>query len=154
MLENQILEQMNRVMQSIREDGRPFGGVQMFFLGDFYQLPPVKPFPFCITCGGFMSPKGLEFTCQDCPTGNAGVVFYDGDKWAFKASVWEELNLRYIRLKQLHRQKDPGFRDILNDIRNGLLLNEEEWQDLERIKDHPPGICAVRLMSLRSKWTP
>jgi ATP-dependent DNA helicase PIF1 len=148
-LENQTLERMNLVMQSIMSDNRPFGGIQVFFLGDFYQLPPVKPFHYCIKCGRFMSSKGLEYRCLDCPAGNAEVVFHEEDKWAFKANVWQDLNLRYIRLKQLHRQKDPRFQDILNKIRNALPLSEDEWQDLERKKPLPPGICAVRLMSLR-----
>jgi hypothetical protein len=56
--------------------------------------------------------------------------------------------LKNIRLKQLYRQKDTRFQDILNKIRNGILLSDDEWQDLERKKDIPAGICPVRLMSL------
>ena len=148
MVENQHMERMNRVIQSIMEDSRPFGGKQVFLLGDFYQLPPVKPFQFCIMCGRFMS-KPPAYRCQDCQAGNAHAIFYEGDKWAFKASVWKDLNLKNIRLKQLHRQKDPRFQDVLNKIRNGQTLTEDEWQDLEREKNTPAGIGAVRLMSLR-----
>jgi ATP-dependent DNA helicase PIF1 len=148
MVENQHVERMNRVIQSVMEDSRPFGGKQVFLLGDFYQLPPVRPFQFCIMCGRFMS-KPPAYRCQDCQAGNAHAIFYEGDKWAFKASVWKDLKLKNIRLKQLHRQKDPRFQDILNKIRNDQTLTEDEWQDLEREKNTPAGIGAVRLMSLR-----
>jgi ATP-dependent DNA helicase PIF1 len=42
MIDAGLLDKLNEVFQLIREDERPFGGVQMLFLGDFYQLPPVK----------------------------------------------------------------------------------------------------------------
>jgi ATP-dependent DNA helicase PIF1 len=150
MVENQTLQRMNLVMQAILKDDRPFGGKQIIFTGDFHQLPPVKPFRSCLRCGRFLS-KLPEHTCKDCPAGNAKVVFYDKDKWAFKAAVWKDLKLKNIRLKQLHRQKDYRFQHILNKIRNGILLSEDEWQDLERKKDIPAGICPVRLMSLREQ---
>jgi ATP-dependent DNA helicase PIF1 len=148
MVENQTLERMNLVMQAILKDARPFGGKQIILTGDFHQLPPVKPFHSCLRCGRFLS-KPPAHICKDCPAGNAEVVFYDQDKWAFKAAAWKDLKLKNIRLKQVHRQKGTRFQDILNKIRNGLLLSEDEWQDLEREKDIPAGICPVRLMSLK-----
>lgn len=41
MIDGELLDKVDEVFQLIREDDRPFGGVQMLFLGDFYQLPPV-----------------------------------------------------------------------------------------------------------------
>lgn len=58
-----------------------------------------------------------------------------------------ELRLRHVQLQQIHRQKDTRFQDILNKIRNGVPLTDEEWHDLERPKQLPKGAFAVRLMS-------
>ena len=84
MVENQVLERMSLVMQRVMENKLPLGGKQVIMFGDFHQLPPVVPFKYCLRCGRFLS-KPPEYTCKDCPNGNADVVFYDEDKWAFKA---------------------------------------------------------------------
>lgn len=51
MVENHLFERLNRVMKDARGNERPFGGVQIIVTGDFCQLPPVKPFQYCMECG-------------------------------------------------------------------------------------------------------
>jgi ATP-dependent DNA helicase PIF1 len=41
MLRADVLDAMNTHLQVARKSSRPFGGVQMLLVGDFYQLPPV-----------------------------------------------------------------------------------------------------------------
>ena len=41
MLSANTVDMVDRVCQMIRRDGRPFGGMQIIFVGDFFQLPPV-----------------------------------------------------------------------------------------------------------------
>jgi len=41
MLPGSILEYLNFHFQTIRDDKRPFGGIQLIAVGDFLQLPPV-----------------------------------------------------------------------------------------------------------------
>ena len=41
MLRSDLLEAMNFVMQKIRKNKKNFGGVQILFIGDLLQLPPV-----------------------------------------------------------------------------------------------------------------
>ncbi|CZR68706.1 related to 5`-3` DNA helicase [Phialocephala subalpina] len=148
MVENQFLERMSLILQQIRAPNLPFGGMQVIFLGDFHQLPPVKPFEHCLPCGKLMS-KQPPYECEDCtPTKQA--AFKDKDKWAFKAAVWTKLNLRMVYLQQIHRQKAGQFQNILNKIRDGIdKLSDEEWNALEAKKTFPEGIRAVKLMSLR-----
>jgi hypothetical protein len=50
-------------------------------------------------------------------------------------------------LEQIHRQKDSGFQLILNNIRNGICLNNAEWLALTAKKVPPNGAIAVKLMS-------
>lgn len=158
MVENHFLQRLNRLFQVALQNSEPFGGKQVIFLGDFHQLPPVKPFSHCLQCG-WAIPITQKPACvsQDCITLQAIAEENEAskeqnalewsDKWAFKASVWKALELRHIKLEQIHRQKDGRFQDILNKIRNGIPLSAEEWSDLERTKELPKGAYAVRLMS-------
>ncbi|EPE26994.1 P-loop containing nucleoside triphosphate hydrolase [Glarea lozoyensis ATCC 20868] len=124
MVENQFLERLNRLLQSILMSNAPFGGIQVILVGDFHQLPPVKPFENCIECGEMMVHDKVI------------------------APVWDKLKLRFVKLEQIHRQKDTGFQGVLNKIRNGQVLENSEWDELERTKELPPQAVATRLMSL------
>jgi len=46
MLSLLLFERLNEIGQTIRKSSRPFGGIQLLFCGDFYQLPPVNE-AFC-----------------------------------------------------------------------------------------------------------
>jgi ATP-dependent DNA helicase PIF1 len=85
-----------------------------------------------------------DVACMKC-----NMAFENGEKWAFKSPVWQQLNMRHVQLQQVHRQKDKKFQDILFKIRHGIMLSVEEWRGLEAKKQLPPGICAVRLMAQR-----
>lgn len=156
MVENLFLERLNRLFQCAMDNKLPFGGKQVIFLGDFHQLPPVLPFGNCLQCGCPIprkeTPKCVSSKCNrldelDKEARIEVPAYKWSDKWAFKSSVWNDLKLRHIKLEQIHRQKDTRFQDILNKIRNGLPLSNEEWTDLERPKKVPDNAFAVRLMS-------
>ena len=42
MLDNITLDYINTVLKVLRSDKRPFGGIRVILIGDFFQLPPVK----------------------------------------------------------------------------------------------------------------
>ncbi len=42
MLDSINIEDINNVLQAIHENNLPFGGIQVVFVGDFFQLPPVN----------------------------------------------------------------------------------------------------------------
>lgn len=150
MVENQFLERLNLLLQTVKENEKPFGGTQVIFLGDFYQIPPVKPFEHCMICGvemtGVYSRVCKSNHCRDRPDNTS---FRPGDKWAFNALIWKKLNFRHVKLEQIHRQKDETFKALLNKVRNGVELSSKEWNDLIRPKELPPGEFAIRLMSRR-----
>jgi ATP-dependent DNA helicase PIF1 len=53
MLTPELLEKLDAVAKLLRRDSRPMGGLQMVFVGDFYQLPPVTKedeIPFVFEC--------------------------------------------------------------------------------------------------------
>ncbi len=88
--------------QFLRMNGRdsnlPFGGTQMIFVGDLYQLPPV------------LRREESE-------------VFYDmyDTPYFFSAGAFNFREFTNIELSTIFRQKDTTFIDILNDIRIGTV---------------------------------
>ena len=51
MLESGLFDKLEIISRTVRNDNRPFGGLQLIFCGDFFQLPPVtrgkSPPRFC-----------------------------------------------------------------------------------------------------------
>src|SRR4030042_1338711 len=80
---------------------KPFGGIQMAFIGDLYQLPPV------VTSGEKMVFQSL----YDTP------YFYG-------ARVFDSLDMEFVELEKVYRQHDEQFIDLLNAIRNNSVTEE------------------------------
>ena len=130
MMENHHLERLSEIMKETRYSQEPFGGVQVIVTGDFLQLPPVKPFLFCIACGHTTKVKSRNV--YGCPKGCG--TWFDHEKWAFQAQVWKQCDFAYVELRTVHRQCDETFVNLLQKCRVGvglsladrrLLLNHE-----------------------------
>ena len=93
MMSKRIFDILNFIGKKIRGDLRPFGGIQLIFTGDFYQLPPV----------GGMEPGSGEFC-------------FESMDWESTFS-WDN----HVELKTVFRQKDPVYKEILNGIRVGNI---------------------------------
>ncbi|TVY45443.1 ATP-dependent DNA helicase [Lachnellula subtilissima] len=112
------------------------------------ELPPVKPFEFCLACGEEYPKNRSNIVCQNDGCKDIGKeTFHEEDKYAFKAPVWAELKLRHVMLEQIHRQKDSNFQLTLNKIRDGNILSDAEWLALTSKKVLPDGVVAIKLMS-------
>lgn len=81
---------------------KPFGGVQMIFFGDLYQLPPV------------VSTKEKEFFSSH----------YESP-YFFDAVVMKQISMELIELEKMYRQKDERFVSVLNAIRNNTATEAE-----------------------------
>ncbi|TAN60580.1 AAA family ATPase [bacterium] len=73
----------------------PFGGVQMVFFGDLYQLSPV------------VESETRELLEERYPS-----------PYFFSAKVFNDCNIRSIELSTIYRQKDSSFMELLNRVRN------------------------------------
>ena len=78
-----------------KDSHSPFGGTQMIFIGDLYQLPPVVTF------------KERDFFYRRY----SGPYFFD-------AECFEDFEFEFIELEKIYRQKSKDFISILNSIRD------------------------------------
>lgn len=97
MMSMRLFDILNYIGKKMRNDARPFGGIQLIFTGDFYQLPPV---------GGQEQGSG-----QFC---------FESPDW-YKTFLVEN----HIELTNIFRQKDPKYREILNKIRMGKIDSKD-----------------------------
>lgn len=103
MVRADLLDAIDLSLRLNRKDQRPFGGVQMVFFGDVFQLPPVV--------------VGKDLS--DYFEVNYGGPYFFNSK-SFTAS-----SFTCIELSKIFRQKDDGFKDILNCIRENRLGGKE-----------------------------
>ena len=102
MMRADILDAIDFQMRTIRRDQRPFGNVQLLFIGDLLQLPPVV--------------KNIEWdVLRD---------YYKG-MFFFHSHVLVATPPLYIELEKIYRQSDPVFIDILSHLRVNYVTDED-----------------------------
>lgn len=97
-----LLDAMDLVLRYVRKSTLPFGGLQMIFIGDLFQLPPVA------------QEQDWEILRN-----------YYNSPYFFDSKVLQYQPPLYIELKKVYRQKDQTFIDILNRVRNGLVTQDD-----------------------------
>ncbi|OUU16523.1 MAG: hypothetical protein CBB97_22575 [Candidatus Endolissoclinum sp. TMED37] len=92
MMSKKIFEILNRIGCIIHNNNKPFGGIQLVFSGDFYQLPPVGSY-------------------SDA----------DSSLFCFESTQWFNTFPISVELNKIYRQNDKVYLDILNELRIGNL---------------------------------
>ena len=95
MMSQKIFEILDSIGKQVRKDPRPFGGLQIVFSGDFYQLPPV------------------DDKQNEDPSASA---------FCFESPLWSSTFPHVVQLKKIFRQTDDLYTGILNQIRVGKLF--------------------------------
>lgn len=139
MVRADLLDCIDMYLRKAREDYYvPFGGVQMIFIGDLYQLPPVLT----------SYDQGAFLSIYDSPYFFSAKAFKEGFK------------LEIIELDKIYRQTDLAFIDLLNKVRTNrlgpadmALLNSRHGQGngqltLTSTRALAEAINAMRLRSL------
>jgi ATP-dependent exoDNAse (exonuclease V) alpha subunit len=105
-----IIDGMDFSLRLNRRISRPFGGVQMIFIGDLYQLPPVvnSKEVFNITQAGN--------TVATMPLKEYFEREYGGF-YFFNSKIFKSVKFETIELQHIFRQKDRQFIDLLNAFR-------------------------------------
>lgn len=102
MLRADVLDVIDYMLRTIRRDNRPFGNVQMLFIGDLLQLPPVV--------------KRAEWDV---------LRNYYSSMYFFDAHVIRDNPPLYIELEKIYRQSDPTFIQVLNHLRENYITEED-----------------------------
>lgn len=109
MLRADILDAIDWVLRNIRKVNQPFGGVQVLFIGDLLQLPPV------------VKPAEWQFLRN----------YYNG-MYFFNALVIQEKAPVYIELEKVYRQDNEEFIAILNNLRTNSITQS----DVEKLNQY------------------
>lgn len=102
MLRADLLDAINFMLQSIRRNDDAFGGVQVLFIGDLLQLPPVV--------------RHQEWDVLK--------NYYQG-MFFFHSHVVLQNPLLYIELDKIYRQTEQSFIEVLNNLRNNHITPED-----------------------------
>lgn len=95
-----IIDAIDRTLRHYVGNSAPFGGIQMVFVGDMFQLEPIA------------TQKDRE-TLKEI-YGHECFYFY-------KAAAIERINLPKIEFLKIYRQNDPGFIELLEHVRLGKM---------------------------------
>lgn len=112
MVRADLLDAIDIVLRRARKTEQPFGGVQMVFFGDLYQLPPV------------VTPHERDkfFSEYTVP------YFFGAEALRDKNDLFgTKFEMDIIELKEIYRQTDCTFIDMLNAVRD----NSVNHKDLE-----------------------
>lgn len=101
MLHASFIDMLDKLAKHMRRNQKPFGGLQVIFTGDFFQLPPIVK-------------QGDEYENEE--------VF------AFTSQAWKDTKPVVCYLTEQYRQDDDALTSILNAIRLGEI--EEEHYNL------------------------
>jgi hypothetical protein len=107
MVRADVMDAIDTILKSVRRHHEsPFGGVQMLYIGDLYQLPPVV--------------KREEWELLR--------TYYESPFFFDSLSVKEQQPL-LIELQKIYRQKEDEFVSLLNNVRNNQM-SADDFQTL------------------------
>lgn len=102
MLRADLLDAIDMVLRYVRKSNANFGGVQVLFIGDLHQLPPVVKQDEWALLSGFYN----------------SIYFFDALALAKNPPV-------YIELEKIYRQADDTFIGLLNNLRNNQVTEAD-----------------------------
>jgi ATP-dependent exoDNAse (exonuclease V) alpha subunit len=110
MVRADTLDAIDTVLRFVRrQPHKPFGGVQVLFIGDLFQLPPV------------VNDSDWELLKN-----------HYNSPFFFDAQAIRQSPLVYLELQKIYRQSDDHFIRLLNAVRN----NVADYDDLETLNQY------------------
>ncbi|MDD4931785.1 MAG: AAA family ATPase, partial [Candidatus Colwellbacteria bacterium] len=110
MISADMMGMVDMVCREIKGIDRPFGGLQVVLVGDFFQLPPI------IKRDEYIDEVGARF--------------------AYESPSWKELDPDVCYLSEQHRQDSASFAGVLSAIRSGEVSNRHRSLLESRKLDH------------------
>lgn len=123
MVRADLLDCMDKFMRlNGKSSDQPFGGAQMIFIGDLFQLPPVVT----------SQEKTLFQHHYQSP-------------YFFSARFFENFKMEFIELEKIYRQQDDAFIALLNSIRNKTTTDEDIELLNQRVGDENANNTSIYL---------
>lgn len=117
MVRADMVDNMDYFLQINRNNPKPFGGVQVVFFGDLFQLPPVVSTPV---------EHQLFQTTYESP-------------YFFSAQIFNFFQMEMVELQKTYRQESRNFIRLLDAVR----VNQADFDDLEDLNErHIPDFDA------------
>ena len=104
MLRCDIVDAIDRTMRDVLRNNLPFGGKQMVFVGDMFQLPPV---------------------CMEEDKQILKDIYQTETFFYYKANAIKHMVLPKIEFTKVYRQEDLHFLDILEHVRLNRMTVED-----------------------------
>ncbi|KAF7935675.1 hypothetical protein BELL_0466g00020 [Botrytis elliptica] len=125
MVDGDLFDKLEEIARGMRNNGRPFGGIQLVITGDFFQLPPVPDYN--------QKSRGVKF--------------------AFDAATWATAIHHTIGLTEVFRQKDPVFANMLNEMRLGKVSQDtiKAFVEMKRAINYEDDLTATELFPTRNE---
>ena len=131
MLEAAMLDAIDLICREVRNIELPFGGLQVVFVGDFFQLPPV-------------SRQG------EAPA-----------RFSFSARAWADAAPTVCYLSEQYRQDDPTFLEVLSALRRGTIADDHvahlharrtpsDDKDITKLYSHNADVDHINAAKLRT----
>lgn len=121
MMSRKLFEMLDAIARRTRRSDRPFGGLQVIFSGDFFQIRPI---------GNEKEPDTMAF--------------------CFESPLWDVLfGKNQIQLDKIFRQNDPVYARILNQIREGMIDDEADKVIRQQIDKPLPEFPPTKLFPTR-----
>lgn len=105
MVRSDVMDAIDYTMRKILRNNMPFGGKQMIFVGDMFQLPPVVK-------------QGPE---KDLLTD----IYRTNDFYFYKSEAIKRIRLVKIEFRKVYRQDDERFLHILEHVRMNRITPED-----------------------------
>lgn len=119
MMSSHFLDMLNKLAKHMRRNELPFGGMQVVFCGDFFQLPPI------------IKNEDIQNYIE-----NVGEENQTMNVFAYSSKAWKEAKPVVCYLTEQHRQEDDTLTAILHEIRKGDVT-EFTWEALEQAQKAP-----------------
>ncbi len=98
---------VDSVCRRVKQSPLPFGGLQVIFVGDFFQLPPIMK--------------------KEPVTENSQISFIKElppARFSYDSQVWKDIRPAVCYLTEQHRQDDINFLAILSAIRKNAFTTD------------------------------
>ena len=105
MVRSDMMDAVDYTMRKILRNNMPFGGKQMIFVGDMFQLPPVVK---------YSQERNL---LKD--------IYHTNNFYFYKSKVIRGIRLVKIEFRKVYRQDDEQFLNILENVRMNRISPED-----------------------------